>query len=214
MTIVGVVSDVKSIGLHLEEEPAAYTPFTQEQNFWKTWMNIVVRTSVEPMSLLPTIRKEIATVDKNIPVADVLTMEDRISLSVGERRFHLLLLALFAGLALALASVGIYGLLSYQVRQRTQEMGIRITLGASQKEILRLIIGQGMKLILFGSVIGIVAALVLTRFLQRLLYGIAPTDSVTFASVLLVVAAVALLACYFPARKAAGTDPMIALRYE
>ncbi|MCI0411232.1 ABC transporter permease [bacterium] len=214
MTIVGVVSDVKSFGLDLEEEPAVYTPFTQEPRFWKTWMNMVVRTSVDPSSLIATIQKEVARVDKNVPVADLLTMDALISESIGERRFHLLLLGLFAGLALLLAGVGIYGILSYNVRQRTQEMGIRMALGASQREILRLILSQGIRLVVLGAFIGIGAALAVTRFLQSLLYAVGSNDLLTFLIVPLIVIGVALLACYAPAKRATRVNPVVALRYE
>jgi putative ABC transport system permease protein len=214
ITIVGVVSDVKSFGLDLEEEAAVYTPISQEQQFWKTWMNVVVRTSVDPSSLIPAIQKEVSRVDKNVPVADLFTMEALISRSVGTRRFHLLLLGLFAGLALMLASVGIYGILSYNVRQRTQEMGIRMALGASQKQILRMILSQGMRLVVLGALIGIATALGVTRFLQSLLYAVSSNDLLTFLVVPFVVIGVALLACYAPARRATRVNPVVALRYE
>jgi putative ABC transport system permease protein len=214
MTIVGVVSDVKSLGLDMEEEPAVYTPFTQEPRFWKTWMDVVARTSVDPATLIPAIRKEVALIDKNVPVADMVTMETLISKSIGERRFHLLLLGLFAGLALMLAGVGIYGVLSYNVRQRTQEMGIRMALGASQREILRLILSQGMRLVFAGAIIGIVSALGVTRFLQSLLYAVGSNDVITFLIVPFVVIGVALLACYAPAKRATRVNPVVALRYE
>jgi putative ABC transport system permease protein len=214
MTIVGVVSDVKSLGLDLEEQPAVYTPFAQESQFWKTWMNIVVRTSVPPLTLTATAQKEVAMVDKNIPVADLFTMEDLISKSVGQRRFHLALLGLFAGLALLLAGVGIYGILSYNVRQRTHEVGIRVALGASSRQIISLILEQGMRITIIGAVAGIAAAWMVTRFLQSMLYSIAPTDLFTFSVVPLIVIGVALVACYAPARRATRVHPIVALRYE
>jgi putative ABC transport system permease protein len=214
MTIVGVVSDVKSYGLDIEEQRAIYTPIAQETRFWKTWMNMVVRTSVEPSGLIPSIQKEVAAIDKSVPVTDLFPMEALISDSVGERRFHLLLMGLFAGLALLLASIGIYGILSYSVRQRTQEMGIRMALGATKEQILQLIVKQGMRLALIGTVAGIAVAFGVTRFLQTLLYAIAPTDLLTFAVVPVVVLAVALLACYAPARRATRVNPIVALRYE
>jgi ABC-type antimicrobial peptide transport system permease subunit len=164
--------------------------------------------------LIPTIQKEVSRVDKNVPVADLFTMEALISRSVGTRRFHLLLLGLFAGLALLLASVGIYGILSYNVRQRTQEMGIRMALGASQKQILHMILSQGMRLVVLGALIGIATALGVTRFLQSLLYAVGSNDLLTFLVVPLVVMAVALLACYAPARRATRVNPVVALRYE
>ncbi len=211
---MGVVADVKSLGLDLDEEPAVYTPFTQEQRFWHTWMNVVVRTSTDPGSFISSIPREVINIDKNVPVTDLLTMETLISESVGERRFHLLLMGLFAGLALLLAGIGIYGILSYSVRQRTQEMGIRMALGATQKQILQLIVNQGMRLALIGAAIGVAASFGVTRFLQSLLYAIAPTDLLTFAVVPLIVLGVALLACYAPARRATLVNPIVALRNE
>ena len=214
VTIVGVVSDVKSLGLDMEEQPAVYSPMAQETQFWKTWMNIVVRTSVDPSTLTAAVRKEVALVERNVPVTDLLTMETLISQSIGERKFHLLLMGLFAGLALLLAAIGIYGILSYSVRQRTQEVGIRMAIGATQQEILRLIVSQGMRLAVIGATIGLVVALLVTRFLQSLLYSIAPTDLITFVAVPLVMLAVALVACYAPAKKATRVNPIVALRYE
>ena len=214
MTIVGVVSDVKTFGLDLEEQPAVYTPFTQEQRYWHTWMNFVVRVHVNPSAIATSIPKEVAQIDKNIPVTDLLTMESRISESIGKRRFHLLLMGLFAGLALLLAGIGIYGILSYSVRQRTQEVGIRMALGASRHEILRLIVTQGMRLAVIGALIGIGASFGVTRFLRTLLFSVAPTDAITFVAVPLIVLCVALLACYAPARRATRVNPIVALRYE
>ena len=214
MTIVGVASDVKSLGLDMEEQPAVYSPYTQEKRWWHTWMNVVVHTSVPSESLIKSIQEQVAQVDKNVPVTDLLTMEDRISNSVGKRRFHLLLMGLFAGLALLLAGIGIYGILSYSVRQRTQEMGIRMALGASRGEILRLILSHGMRLALIGAFAGIGTALGVTRFLQSLLFAVAPTDLVTFVIVPVVVLMVALIACYAPARRATRVNPIVALRYE
>jgi putative ABC transport system permease protein len=214
MTIVGVVSDIKSLGLDQEEQPAVYFTFMQETQFWKTWMNLVIRTAVPPMTLASAMKKEVAAVDKNIPVAELFTMEELISKSVGQRRFHLILLGVFAGLALLLAAVGIYGILSYNVHQRTQEVGIRVALGASSKEILSLILKQGMKITFIGAAFGIGAAWMVTRFLQNLLYSIAPTDLFTFVVVPLIMLCVAFVACYAPARRATKVHPIVALRYE
>jgi putative ABC transport system permease protein len=214
MTIVGIVSDIKSMGLDLEEEPAVYFTFMQETQFWKTWMNVVIRTAVPPMTLATAIKREVAAVDKNIPVAELFTMDDLIAKSCGQRRFHLVLLGLFAGLALLLAAVGIYGILSYNVLQRTQEVGIRVALGASSKEILALILKQGMRITLIGAIFGVGAAWMVTRFLQSLLYSIAPTDFFTFTVVPLIMLCVAFVACYAPARRATKVHPIVALRYE
>jgi putative ABC transport system permease protein len=214
MTIVGVVTDVKVFGLDLEEQPAVYTPFTQEKRYWHTWMNLVVRTTIPPETLAKNIPQVVAQVDKNVPVTDLQAMEALISESVGERRFHLLLMGLFAALALSLAAIGIYGILSYSVRQRTQEMGIRMALGASRREILQLVVRQGMRLASIGAIVGIAASLGVTRFLQSLLFAVAPTDLLTFVIVPFVVLCVALLACYAPARRATKVNPIVALRYE
>jgi putative ABC transport system permease protein len=177
-------------------------------------MTIVVRTEGEPLSLAPAAQREIQAIDPDQPVADVRTMEQLIATSVARARFNALLLALFAALALILASVGIYGVMAYAVVQRTREIGIRIALGAQSRDVLKMIVGQGMMLTLIGVGLGLVGAFALTRLMSSLLFGVSATDPLTFAVVSFLLSAVAFLACYIPARRATRVDPMVALRYE
>ncbi|MCI0491134.1 MAG: ABC transporter permease [Blastocatellia bacterium] len=206
--IAGIAKDVKYSSPDKEADPAFYQPV----NLW--FMNMVARTSVEPGSLIAAVRNEVQALDKNLPVANVATMEQILSTSVAERQFNMLLLGIFAVVAFVMAMVGIYGVMSYMVTQNTREIGIRMALGARPGNILKLVVGQGMILTLSGLGVGVPAAYALTRFLESLLFNVSPTDPITFAGVSLLLAAVALLACYIPARRAARVDPMVALRYE
>jgi putative ABC transport system permease protein len=213
ITIVGVVGDVKHFGLDLPEQPALYSPYTQI-NPWKRWMAIAARTQSNPESMAQTVKQQIWKVDSQLPVTDVKTMNEVSAASFAARRFNMLLLAIFAGLALVLAAVGIYGVMSYAVTQRTQEIGIRMALGARASDVLKLVLRNGMTLTLLGVVIGVAGALALTRLLTTLLFGVTPTDKPTFIAVSAVLILVALLACYLPARRATKVDPLVALRYE
>ena len=213
ITIVGVVGDVKHFGLDLPEQPALYSPYTQI-NPWKRWMAIAARTQANPESMAQTVKQQIWKIDSQLPVTDVRTMNEVSAESFAARRFNMLLLGIFAGLALVLAAVGIYGVMSYAVTQRTQEIGIRMALGARATDVLKLIIRNGMALTLLGVVIGVAGALALTRLLTTLLFGVTPTDKPTFIAVSAVLILVALLACYLPARRATKVDPLVALRYE
>jgi putative ABC transport system permease protein len=213
ITIVGVVGDVKHFGLDLPDEPALYSPYTQA-NPWKRWMTFVARTQADPSGVTQAVKQQIWKVDSQLPVSKVKTMDDVSAASFAARRFNMLLLAIFAGLALLLAAVGIYGVMSYAVTQRTQEIGIRMALGARATDVLKLIIRNGMTLALLGVAIGIAGAVALTRLLTNMLFGVTPTDKATFVVVSLLLMAIALLACYLPARRATKVDPLVALRYE
>ena len=177
-------------------------------------INLLTRTNVDPTSLTSAVRAEIAALNKDQAVFNVRTMEEIVSQSVAPRRFSMMLLSVFAIVALVLASIGIYGMMSYAVAQRTREIGLRMTLGAQRGNVLRLVIGQGMKLALVGVALGVVASLALTRTMKNLLFGVSATDPLTFVAIGVLLGSVALLACWVPARRATKVDPMIALRYE
>ena len=172
------------------------------------------RTDVEPMSLTPAVRGQIAALNRDQPVFNVRTMDEIVGQSMAPRRFSMMLLAVFAVVALVLASIGIYGMMSYSVAQRTREIGLRMTLGAQRGNVLRLVIAHGMKLALAGVALGLIAAVALTRTMKNLLFGVSVTDPITFVGIALLLALVALLACWVPARRATKVDPMVALRYE
>ncbi len=177
-------------------------------------MHVVVKTAVGPAILLPAIRQEVASVDANLPIYQVREMEFYASRRTSRPRFYALLMGLFAFLALVLGVVGLYGVISYSVSQRTHEIGIRMAMGAQPRDILKMVVGQGLWLTLIGVVLGLAGAFAFTRFLESLLFGVSATDPVTFAGIALLLTAVALLACYLPARRATKIDPMVALRYE
>jgi putative ABC transport system permease protein len=177
-------------------------------------MSLVVRTDSEPAAIVPAIKNAIRAADKDQPIFNVKTMDEIISGVVSAQRLAFILLGIFAFLALTLAAVGIYGVTSYSVSQRTHEIGIRMALGARESDVFRLVVGHGLTLGLVGVGLGVAGALVLTRFLASLLYGIRPTDPLTYLVVSLVLTAVAALASYIPARRATKVDPMEALRYE
>lgn len=211
--IVGIVGNVRQNGAGGAASPEVYAPFVQEADECEE-MILAVRTKSNPRALSGEVRKAIEAGDANQPVFDVATMEQRWANSIAPQRFNMALMSLLAGLALILAAVGIYGVVSYWVVQSTHEIGIRVALGAQNGDVLQLVVGQGMVLALVGVALGIGGALGLTRFLSSLLYGIKPTDPLTFAAVSLLLIGVALLACYIPARRATRVDPMVALRYE
>jgi putative ABC transport system permease protein len=212
-TIVGVVGDVKNEGLSAEGDAAMYCPFTQE-TFNIRMMTLVLRTEGDPASFVGGVRREINSIDPDLALADIKTMNQLMSESLGRSRYRGVLLGIFATVALALAAVGIYGVIAYAVSRRTREIGIRIALGARKLDIFRMVVGHGMTLSLIGVAIGVVASLMLTRYLASLLYGVSSTDPTTFTSVVLLLITVALLACSIPARRATRVDPMNALRHE
>ena len=213
ITIIGVVGDVKHFGLDLPEQPALYTPYTQISP-WKRWMSIAARTQGDAAGTAQALKQEIWKVDSQLPVTKVETMSEVAANSFAARRFNMSLLSLFAGLALALAAIGIYGVMSNAVTQRTQEIGIRLALGASTMDVLKLIIRNGMTLVVIAVALGLAGAFALTRLMTTLLFGVTPTDSLTIVAVSAILIGVALLACFIPARRATKVDPLVALRYE
>ena len=210
-TIVGVVNDVSQYALDKKAPMQIYLPQSQ---YPASFMSLVVQTTVAPAGLTAPVRNEVRAIDKDQAVFDIATMEQLLSDSISLRRFFMLLLVIFAGLALTLASVGIYGVMAYVVTQRTHEIGIRIALGAQTSDVLRLVVGEGMRLVVLGVGLGLIGAFVVTRLLTSLLYGVSATDPLVYAGVAMLLTMIALLACYIPARRAAKVDPMIALRYE
>jgi putative ABC transport system permease protein len=209
--IVGVAANVRSLELREEASPEFYLSGLQD-SFGN--MFVVVRTSVEPTSIVASVRRAAAEVDKSAAVSDVKTMDHIVSDAVTQPRFNLFLLGLFSGIALLLSAAGIYGVTAYSVTQRTHEFGIRMALGAQVGDVLKMILRQGMLLISVGIVIGLLVSFALTRLLRTLLFGVTVTDPLTFVAITLLLTLVALLACYIPARRATKVDPLVALRYE
>jgi putative ABC transport system permease protein len=218
--IVGVVGDVRDRALNFLPIPTMYEPEAQVTDRINAASNVVkplawiIRTRIAPLSLNHEIQQQLRIASGGLPVGHVQTMRQVVAQSTQQDAFNMTLLVSFAALALLLAAVGIYGVLAYSVQQRTQEIGIRVALGAQRREILGLVLGHGAKLTLIGVAIGIAAAFGLTRFLTSQIYGIKATDPVTFIGVAILLTLVALLACYIPARRAMRVDPMVALRHE
>jgi putative ABC transport system permease protein len=209
--IVGVVGDVRDVALNQAPAAMMYVPFAQAP-FWG--VVVATRSNLSLATFAEAIRRDASAIDKDLPVTDIAAMPDAVNASVAQPRFQTLLLGLFGALALILAAVGIYGVISYSVIQRTHEIGIRMSLGAQPSQVLRLVMGQGAKLALAGIVIGGAAAVALTRLMRSLLFEVSPADPLTFAGIAALLVAVALAACYIPARRAMRVDPMTALRYE
>jgi ABC-type antimicrobial peptide transport system permease subunit len=218
--VIGVVGDVKSDGLDQTRPSAAlYVPLGQLSSpatgSWNSFpMTVVVRSAANPSALVSAVTNVVHEVDADMPVRDVFTMDELVANSLSQQRFNLILLGVFAVLALVLAAIGIYSVLSYSVRRRVQEIGIRLALGARLSDVLRMIVFEGMRPTLLGVAIGAVGAMALARVMSSLIYGVKPTDPLTFLSVAAVLAAVALVATLIPAYRAAKVDPMQALRYE
>jgi len=209
--VIGIIKDGKYFSLNEEPTPFVYVGLRPESG---DYLTIVVRTSMDPLNAVASIRSEFSRLDPNLPVYNIKTMTDHMSLPLFPARVAAILLGSFGVLALTLAAIGIFGVMSYAVSQRTREIGIRMALGANSGGILRLVVGDGVKLVGLGIAIGLAAAFAGTRLMSGLLYGVSATDSITFAAIAVLLAIVAMLACYFPARKATTVDPMIALRYE
>jgi putative ABC transport system permease protein len=213
-SVVGVAGDVKQAGLANDAPLAIYMPYSQGPSFLLSSMAIAVRTNGDPLSMVNAVRTQVQSVDPEIPVFGASSMEELIAKSVSEPRFNSILLGSFAVLALVLAAVGIYGVIAYSVTQRTHEIGIRMALGAGPHTMTNLVVGEGAILTMAGIGIGVVAALILTRLIANLLFGVTPTDPAIFCGVLMLLTLVALAGCYIPARRASKIDPMVALRYE
>jgi putative ABC transport system permease protein len=211
LEIVGVIADVKQFGLDANARPTFYLT---DRQFPSRTMSVVFRTAKETPNLAAAARREVWSIDKNLAVPEIMGMDQIVKDSISSPRFFMLLLGIFAALALLLAAIGIYGVISYSVTQRTTEIGIRIALGAQKSDILRMIMGQGMFLTALGIVIGLIGAFFITRLMASQLYGVEAVDPVTFAGVAFLLAAIAFLAGYIPARRAAQVDPMVSLRYE
>ncbi|HLK68491.1 MAG TPA: ABC transporter permease [Bryobacteraceae bacterium] len=209
--VVGVVGDVKPERIENEDRPTIYGPYPQLPF---VTMVMVLRTAGSPLSLSSTVEKEVHRLDPDQPLADIRSMEMLVDQSIAGSRFNAVLLAVFASVAFVMAALGIYGVVSYDVTERTHEIGLRLALGADRKDVLRLVVGQGARLAAFGIAAGLSGAIALTRLMVTMLYGVKATDAYTFAAISLLLGLVALLACYLPARRALAFDPVIALRHE
>jgi putative ABC transport system permease protein len=214
MTIVGVVRDVKHTGLSEPGEAAVYAPFAQMDEAWRRWMSLAVRTQVPITGFVEEVKQQVWAVDRQIPVTDVKSMEDLLRVSVAKHRFNMLLLGAFAGLALLLAAVGIYGTMAYRVGQRRHEIGILMALGAQRGDVWKLVMGDGARLALVGIGIGVLGAMGMTWVMRSLLFEVSATDPGTFLGMTVLLAVVGLAACWVPAWRAMRVDPMVALRYE
>ncbi len=207
--IIGVVADVKLNGVESETPMELYLPLAQQP---RDFLGLVARTAGDPLQAAPAIERAVRAIDKDLPVFSIRSMDQLMGNSLAQRRLTLTLLASFAALALMLAAIGIYGVIAYSVRQRTRDLGIRMALGAQRRDVLKLILAQGLKLTLIGVAIGLLAAFALTRWMEALLFGVRPTDPLTFTVIALVLTLVALVACWIPARHATKVDPLVALR--
>jgi predicted permease len=213
-TIVGVVGDVKHFGLDQPDAAAAYGLYTQSDEDWKRWMTLTIRSPRDPNSLTRDVEQKIWAIDSALPPTDILSMNAVVSETLSPQRFNLILLGIFAVVALLLAAVGIYGVIAYSVTQRTHEIGVRVAVGAQPRDIIELVLGESGRLVAAGTLIGLGGAFALTRFMSSMLFGVTARDPLTFAAVAALLAGVASLASYIPARRALRVDPMIALRHE
>jgi predicted permease len=211
VTVVGVVGDARHYQIEEEQRPQMYDSYSQDPGLFAT---AVIRTDVEPLSLSEPVRQAIWKVDADQPMWKIRTVEFLVQRSTADRKFLMALMGIFATLALVLTIIGLYGVISYLVNQRTQEIGIRMALGAQMRDILGMVLKQGMFLVLTGVGLGLAAAWLLTRLMASMLYEVSATDPLTFATISLLLITVALLACYIPARRATKVDPLVALRDE
>jgi putative ABC transport system permease protein len=210
-TIVGIVGETKDAGLDTKDAFQIFMPNAQRP---QRKMSIVVRTAGDPLHVASVLRAAVWSLDPEQPIAAIRAMDQVLYLSVAQPRFNTILLGVFAALATLLGSIGIYGLMSYSVSQRTQEIGIRIALGAQRTDVARMVVGQSLRLVLVGVAVGLLGAFGATRLMSTLLFGVTPTDAATFMVVPLLIVGVAALASYLPVRRATRVDPLVALRYE
>ena len=212
LQVVGVVGNIRHLALETAPRPELYQPLGQ--GVWPS-VFVAVRTVPEnPLTILPAVQEAVWSVNKSVPLGNPRTMNDIIARSLLQKKFTMLLLSIFAGAALLLAAIGLYGVISYSVAQRTRELGIRIALGAQRSDVLRLILRQGMTLVAVGVLFGVVASVGLTRLMATLLYGISATDPVTYLALSVALVFVAFIACWLPARRASAVDPIVALHAE
>jgi putative ABC transport system permease protein len=215
ITIVGVAGDVRQMGVDEPVKAEMYLPYKQIKDFpFYSPRDLVIRTTVDPLTIVAAARNEIHQVDPAQPISNVRTMDEVLGEETASRRLGMTLITIFAALALLLATIGIYGVLAYFVVQHTQEIGVRVALGAQRRDILALVLRRGMTLTLVGVAVGVAAAFALTRLMASLLYGVGTTDPLTYATIAVLLTVVALIACYVPARRAMKVDPMVALTYE
>jgi putative ABC transport system permease protein len=212
LTIVGVVGDMRRTGYDADVRCESFLPHSQRQ--FIGFMSLVVRTKAEPASLISAVRNEVWALDPGQPISHIMTMDQMLDGKIAQRRLNMILFGIFAGVAMLLAALGVYGVMSHSVAQREHEMGIRMALGARAVDVVKLVLRQGLTLTAAGIAIGTGGALLVTRVMAKLVYEVSTTDPWTFAAIPLILAGVALVACYIPARRATRVDPMIALRYE
>ena len=214
LTIVGVVKEIRERGINIDTKPAVYMPLAQSEGYWPEPADLAIRTAVDPLTIVPAARRAIGDVDKDQPLSLIRTMDDVVAEVLAADRQQMWLLVAFAGLALVLAATGMYGVISYLVSHRRREIGVRMALGATPAGVLRAIMGRGLALVGGGTALGLVLALIGAQWLQSLLFGVQPQDSVTIGIAAALLAAIGIAACIAPARSAARTDPAIVLREE